>query len=64
MELELLEKQLVDENLYSDPSRKDELAAQVRRQGETQAALEALEWDWLSASERLESAQAKHQGLL
>jgi ATP-binding cassette subfamily F protein 3 len=55
--LELLEQQLADESLYSDPGRKDEVASTLKQQGETRAALEALEWDWLTASEQVEKAQ-------
>jgi ATP-binding cassette subfamily F protein 3 len=59
MSLEMLEKQLSDESLYSDPARKEELSALVKTQGETRASLEALEWDWLTASERLEHAESE-----
>ncbi len=52
-----LEATLSDEALYTEPSRKDELTELVRRQGETRNAIEALEWDWLEASEQLETAQ-------
>lgn len=51
-----IETELSDEALYADPARKGELTERVRLQGETRSAIEALEWEWLDASERLEAA--------
>jgi ATP-binding cassette subfamily F protein 3 len=47
---------LADETIYSDASRKDELKQLVKDQAATKAQIEALEWDWLEASEALEKA--------
>ena len=49
-----LDTLLTDESLYTDPGRKDDVARLVREQGEARAAIEALEWEWLEASEELE----------
>jgi ATP-binding cassette subfamily F protein 3 len=57
MQLEMLEKKLADEALYSDPERRDELAGLVREQGELKNSLSQLEWQWLEASEALEKAE-------
>jgi ATP-binding cassette subfamily F protein 3 len=54
--LEVLELKLTDTTLYSDPSRKDELAAIIRDQAGLKSAIETQEWDWLAASEALEKA--------
>ena len=56
--LEKLVQQLADEHLYSDSSRRDELAALVQQQGQLSKELESLEWTWLEASEALEAAQS------
>jgi ATP-binding cassette subfamily F protein 3 len=55
--LEIIEKQLADDGLYSDASRKDELTGLVRQQGQLRKDIEALEWQWLEASEALEAAR-------
>jgi ATP-binding cassette subfamily F protein 3 len=55
-DLEVLELKLTDTTLYSDPSRKDELAAIIRDQAGLKSAIETQEWDWLAASEALEKA--------
>ncbi len=55
--LATLESQLADESLYADTSRKAELTQLVQDQGATKSAIDALEWEWLEASERLEQAQ-------
>jgi ATP-binding cassette subfamily F protein 3 len=57
--LEKLVQQLADERLYSDSSRKDELAALVQQQGQLSKELESLEWSWLEVSEALEAAQSE-----
>jgi ATP-binding cassette subfamily F protein 3 len=51
-----LEERLVDESIYTDPDRKDELMQLVRDQAAAKAAVETLEWEWLEASEKLEQA--------
>jgi len=51
-----LDERLADESLYTDQGRKDELTQLVRSQAEARAKLEALEWEWLEASELLEQA--------
>jgi ATP-binding cassette subfamily F protein 3 len=57
MELEMLEKRLADESLYSDPDRKDELTRMVKEQGSLKSGIDTLEWEWLEASEALEKAE-------
>jgi len=54
MELEMLEKRLADETLYTDPGRKEEMTGLIKQQGSIKASLETLEWEWLEASEALE----------
>jgi len=51
-----LEQNLHDETLYTDASRKEEMTTLLQQQAELKAALEALEWKWLEASEALEDA--------
>jgi len=51
-----LDTHLADESLYTDPDRKDQVVRLVREQGEARSAIEALEWEWLEASEELEQA--------
>jgi len=51
-----LESRLADESIYQDPGRTDELKELIRAQAEAKSAIEALEWDWLEASEQLEQA--------
>ena len=46
----------MDESIYTDPDRKDELMQLVRDQAAAKAAVETLEWEWLEASEKLEQA--------
>jgi len=55
MELEMLEKRLADETLYTDPGRKEEMTSLIMQQGSIKASLESLEWEWLEASEALEN---------
>ncbi|MGI9206296.1 MAG: ATP-binding cassette domain-containing protein [Woeseiaceae bacterium] len=55
-ELERLESQLADENLYTDADRSGELADLVQKQSTLKAEIETLEWNWMEASEALESA--------
>jgi ATP-binding cassette subfamily F protein 3 len=54
--LEKHDASLADETIYSDASRKDELRQLVKDQAATKVEIEALEWDWLEASEALEKA--------
>jgi ATP-binding cassette subfamily F protein 3 len=54
MDLEMVEKHLADETLYTDPSRKEELTELIRKQGTIRAEMETSEWKWLEASEALE----------
>ena len=51
-----IEASLADEAIYANPDRKDELTELVRGQGAIKSAIEALEWEWLEASEQLEQA--------
>jgi len=53
-ELEMLDKKLTDESLYTDPGRKEEMTEMIKQQGSIKASLETLEWEWLEASEALE----------
>jgi ATP-binding cassette subfamily F protein 3 len=53
-QLVALDECLADESLYSDANRKDELKQLVKDQAAVKARIEALEWDWLEASEELE----------
>jgi len=53
-QLQALELQLNDENIYRDSSRKNELTGLLKTQAGHKASLEQLEWDWLEASEALE----------
>jgi ATP-binding cassette subfamily F protein 3 len=57
MELEMLEKRLADETLYTDLERKDELTRMVKEQGSLKSGIDTLEWEWLEASEALEKAE-------
>jgi len=52
-----LERQLSDTALYTESERKDELTALIRKQRAARAQLEALEQEWLEASEALETAR-------
>jgi len=51
-----LEACLADESIYADAGRKDELKQLVQDQAAAKSAIEALEWEWLEASEKLEQA--------
>ena len=51
-----LEERLADESIYADAERKDELLQLVQDQATARTAVEALEWEWLEASEKLEQA--------
>jgi ATP-binding cassette subfamily F protein 3 len=56
-ELSRLEQLLVDESLYTDASRKDEMTRLLLEQAALKSSLETLEWEWLEASEKLEKAE-------
>jgi ATP-binding cassette subfamily F protein 3 len=55
--LSAVQESLADESIYSDPSRKSELADFVKEQSSIQAAVDELEWKWMEASEALEIAE-------
>jgi len=55
-ELDSVEKGLADETVYTAPNRKDELTDLVKNRALLISAIEALEWDWMVASEALEVA--------
>jgi len=52
-----LEKTLLDETLYTDSHRKEEMTGLLQQQAALKSSLETLEWEWLEASERLEQAE-------
>ena len=54
-EEESLEERLADETLYTDPKRQAELTELVQALAQAKSNIEALEWDWLEASEELET---------
>jgi ATP-binding cassette subfamily F protein 3 len=56
MEIELCEKQLHDDALYSDPARREELNNLVQKQAQARRELEKTEENWLEASEELEQS--------
>ena len=51
-----LEACLADESIYGDEGRKDELKQLIQDQAAVKSGIEALEWEWLEASEALERA--------
>jgi len=55
--LDALEECLTDENIYTDQARKGELTQLVQDQADTKAEIQTLEWNWLEASEELETAE-------
>ncbi len=55
-ELEMVEKSLADETIYTDPKRTAELTNLVKDQSSLKSAIGALEWDWMEASEALDVA--------
>ena len=54
IELDMLEKRLTDESLYTDPGRVKEMTGLIKQRGSIKTSLENLEWEWLEASEALE----------
>ena len=57
VDLANIEKLLLDESLYTDASRKDQMTDLLRQQAGLKSSLETLEWEWLEASENLEKAE-------
>ena len=55
--LAAVEETLHEESLYTDESRKAEMTTLMQKRAELKEALDTLEWDWLEASEALESAR-------
>jgi ATP-binding cassette subfamily F protein 3 len=60
--LERVEQQLADAGLYSDPGRRTEMEDLSRARAELQSAIDALESQWLEASEALERAAGTPAG--
>jgi ATP-binding cassette subfamily F protein 3 len=56
-ELGALEQLLMEESLYTDNGRKDEMTRLLQQQAGLRSSLETLEWEWLEASEALENAE-------
>jgi ATP-binding cassette subfamily F protein 3 len=56
-DLTAIEQVLIDESLYTDASRKEEMTSLLLKQGNLKSSLESLEWEWLEASEKLEQAE-------
>ena len=54
--MERLEERLADAGLYSDPDRRAEMEDLSRARAELQSTIDALESQWLEASEALERA--------
>ncbi len=48
---------LAEESIYSDSSRKEELTQLLKEHAITKSSIEALELEWLEATERLEQAE-------
>ena len=51
-----LSASLLDESLYTDDTRKEEMTTLLQQQAEVKSALETLEWEWLETSEELEKS--------
>ena len=56
MDLEILEKRLADETLYTDLERQAEMTTLVKQQARHKSDIEKLEHEWLELSEALDSA--------
>jgi len=54
--LEVVEKNLADESIYTDSERNTELADLVKNQATLKSAIDTLEWEWMEASEEVETA--------
>ena len=55
-EVDSLDERLADTSLYSEAGRAAELKQLLQDQAERKAEIQTLEWDWLEASEALETA--------
>ncbi len=55
-EMESLEERLADESLYTDSKRQSELTEFVQALANAKSTIETLEWEWLEASEALETS--------
>jgi ATP-binding cassette subfamily F protein 3 len=56
-ELDAVELSLADQSIYTDADRQSELAELVRTQSHLQTEIDALETQWMDATEMLESAE-------
>jgi ATP-binding cassette subfamily F protein 3 len=56
-ELDTIEMSLTDDAIYKDPDRKSDLAELVSHQATLKSTIEALESEWIEASEALEKAE-------
>ena len=54
-----IESTLLDETLYTDATRKDEMTTLLQQQATLKSSVETLEWEWLEASEKLEKAESE-----
>jgi ATP-binding cassette subfamily F protein 3 len=57
-ELAIIEDQLADSSLYSNPARAEEMNGLILQRAGLTKSLETHEWSWLEASEALEHASA------
>ena len=55
-ELQAIEKTLADESIYADSERNAELTNLVKSQASLKSAIDTLEWEWMEASEAVETA--------
>ncbi len=58
MEIEVIEKKLQDDTLYSRPERREELSQLVQQQGQARKQLQEQEEAWLEASEAVDAAES------
>lgn len=56
-DLAAMDKLLIDESLYTDAGRQEEMTSLLQKQAALKSNLETLEWEWLEASEKLEEAE-------
>lgn len=54
--LEVIEKTLADESIYTDSERNAELTDLVKSRATLKSAINTLEWEWMEASEAVEIA--------
>lgn len=57
--LNSLETEMLDTKLYSDESKKEALNRMILRQADLKSAIDALELEWLEASEALEERRSR-----